>query len=118
MTTLLQVAQLGHPILRQKAKPVTQVKSKTVQKLIDDLIATLMDVNGVGIAAPQVYQPIQLFIVASHPNPRYPNAPQMEPTPVINPKIISKSAEIKKDWEGCLAFRESGDWFPVPPTSE
>lgn len=66
-------------------------------------MATLTDVNGVGIAAPQVYESVRLFIIASHPNPRYPNAPMMKPTAIINPKIISSSKETAKDWEGCLS---------------
>jgi peptide deformylase len=101
---LLQVAQLGHPVLRIKAKKIQDVKNSLVQKLIEDLIATLMDAEGVGIAASQVHKSLQLFILASHPNPRYPNAPKMKPTPVINPKIISFSKEKKKDWEGCLSI--------------
>jgi len=104
MSTLLQVAQLGQPILRQKSKPVANIKDKKIQELIGDLLATVMDVNGVGIAAPQVYQPYRIFIVASHPNPRYPNAPEMEPTPMINPKLVSHNKVIKKDWEGCLSI--------------
>lgn len=104
MSTLLQVAQLGAPILREKSKAVKNISDPHIQELIDDLLVTVNDVNGVGIAAPQVYQPHRIFIVASHPNPRYPNAPEMEPTPMINPKIISKSDEVKKDWEGCLSI--------------
>lgn len=104
MPTLLQVAQLGHPILRQIAKPVKDVKDKTVQKLIDDLIATVNDVSGVGLSTPQVYTSLQIFILASHPNPRYPHAPKMKPKAVINPKIISHSKKLIKDWEGCLSI--------------
>ena len=100
---LLQVAQLGHPVLRKKAKPVKNINDPSVQELIDNLIMTVMDVDGVGIAAPQVYKSLRLFILASHPNPRYPKAPKMKPTAVINPKIISFSKEKKKDWEGCLS---------------
>lgn len=103
-TNLLQVAQLGQPVLRQKAKPVANIKDKKIQQLIGDLIATVMDVNGVGIAAPQVYQSVRLFIVASHPNPRYPNAPEMTPTPMINPRLISHNKIKAKDWEGCLSI--------------
>lgn len=104
MVRLLQVAQLGHPVLRRKAKPVGNIKSRLVQELIDDLIATVMDVDGVGMAAPKAYQSLQIFILASHPNTRYPDAPEMPPTPVINPKIISKNRQKKKDWEGCLSI--------------
>ena len=101
---ILQVAQLGHPIIRQKTKLIKNIKDENVQELVDNLIATCKDLNGVGIAAPQVYEPARLFIVWSHPNPRYPKAPNMDPTAMINPKILSRSKEIKKDWEGCLSI--------------
>jgi len=101
---LLQVAQLGNPVLRKKAKDVGDVKDEKIQSLIDNLTATIMDVNGIGLAAPQVYQSLRIFVLASHPNPRYPNAPKMRPTAVINPRIISTSREKNKDWEGCLSI--------------
>lgn len=101
---LLQIALIGNPILRQKAKTVTDFNDIHIQSLIDDLLATVTDVHGVGISAPQVYQSYRIFIVASHPNPRYPNAPIMTPTPIINPKIISHSNTVVKDWEGCLSI--------------
>jgi len=75
-----------------------------VQALIDDMLVTMTDANGVGIAAPQVFEPLSLFIVASRPNPRYPEAPQMEPTTVINPEILWVSDEKEKGWEGCLSI--------------
>jgi peptide deformylase len=101
---LLQVAQLGHPALRTQAKAVENIADPIIQSLIDDMIATVMDVDGVGIAAPQVYQPYRIFILASHPNPRYPSAPDMPPSAIINPRILSKSETIEKDWEGCLSI--------------
>ncbi len=100
---ILQVAQLGHKVLRQKAKPVRDVSDSSVQKLIDNMIATCADSKGVGLAAPQVYESQRIMIVWSHPNPRYPKAPKMRPTAMINPKILSRSKSIKKDWEGCLS---------------
>ncbi len=103
MTKLLEIAQLGNPILRLKAQPVSQITDKKLSELIDSLIATAHDANGVGIAAPQVSQSCRLFIVASRPSDRYPYAPSMQPTPMINPQIISHSDEIVKDWEGCLS---------------
>ncbi len=102
--TLLQIAQLGDPILRKKAKVVGNVSEPLIQQLIDDLIATVNDVDGVGISAPQVYQSIRLFILASHPSPRYPNAPVMKPTAIINPRITSLSKDLARDWEGCLSI--------------
>jgi peptide deformylase len=104
MPKLLQIAQLGHPILRKKADLVKNVQDDYIQNLIDDLIATVAEVNGVGISAPQVYESYQIFIIASHPNIRYPNAPKMEPTAIINPKINSHSEDLIKDWEGCLSI--------------
>ncbi|MEM7713321.1 MAG: peptide deformylase [Cyanobacteria bacterium P01_A01_bin.68] len=103
MSEKLSIIQLGNPILRQKAEFVKQVKSDNIQKLIDDLLTTVSDANGVGIAAPQVAVGYRVFIVASRPNLRYPNAPLMEPTAMINPKIVAHSDEVVKDWEGCLS---------------
>lgn len=104
MSTLLQIAQLGHPVLRKKTKKAITISDEKIQTLINNLIATAKEVDGVGIAAPQVYQSLQIFILASYPNKRYPKAPKMKPTAIINPKIISYSKEIKKDWEGCLSI--------------
>jgi peptide deformylase len=75
-----------------------------VQALIDDMLVTVTDANGVGIAAPQVYEPLSLFIVASRPNSRYPHAPEMEPTAMINPEILWLSDEKENGWEGCLSI--------------
>jgi len=104
MTESLQIAQLGNPILRQQAQLVDDIQNEHLQQLIDALIITASASNGVGIAAPQVSQSYRLFIVASRPNARYPNAPLMEPTAMINPQIIAHSVDIVKGWEGCLSI--------------
>jgi peptide deformylase len=104
MTESLQIAQLGNPILRQQAQLVDNVRDERIQKLIDALRVTAAASNGVGIAAPQVSESYRLFIVASRPNARYPNAPLMEPTAMINPQIIAHSTERVKGWEGCLSL--------------
>lgn len=104
MIRLLEVAEIGQPILRKKARLVTDFSDQRTQSLIDNLIATVTKVNGVGISSPQVYESKRIFIVASHPNPRYPQAPKMKPTAMINPKIITHGQEIFKDWEGCLSI--------------
>ncbi|NDJ24612.1 peptide deformylase [Nostoc sp. B(2019)] len=103
MAELVPIIQLGNPILRQKAVWVDNIQDEQIQKLIEDLIATVAKANGVGIAAPQVAESYRLLIVASRPNPRYPNAPEMEPTAMINPRIVAHSTEIVKGWEGCLS---------------
>ncbi|AFZ28199.1 peptide deformylase [Cylindrospermum stagnale PCC 7417] len=97
------IIQLGNPTLRQKAAWVENIQDERIQEIIDNLIATVSQANGVGIAAPQVAESYRLFILASHPNARYPYAPLMEPTAIINPKIIAYSDEVVKGWEGCLS---------------
>ncbi len=104
MPILRQVAQLGHPVLRTLAAPVERPTSVEVRALIDDMLATLREADGVGIAAPQVYEPVALFIVASRPNPCYPEASRMEPEVVINPEILERSEDMIKGWEGCLSI--------------
>ena len=99
----LEILQLGNPKLRDQARAIASPENPALQALIDRLLVTLKTSNGVGIAAPQVGQPICLVIVASHPNPRYPDAPEMEPLPMLNPRLLSHSDEMVKGWEGCLS---------------
>lgn len=103
MNATLKISQLGNPVLRQVAQPIYNIQDESIQTLIDDLLATLVTMNGVGIAAPQVSMPYRLLIVASRPNARYPHAPLMEPTVMVNPQLLSHSGEVVKDWEGCLS---------------
>jgi len=102
MPRLMQIAQLGHPVLRQIAEPVAEIDD-SVQQLIDDLFATSNEANGAGIAAPQIYVSSRVFILSIKPTPRYPNAPEIAPTAVINPEILWVSEDTEKDWEGCLS---------------
>jgi peptide deformylase len=103
MSEVLGISELGNPVLRRCADPVNNVRQERIQTLIDNLIITTSQANGVGMAAPQVGVSDRLFIIASRPTLRYPNAPLMEPTAMINPKIINHSHETIKDWEGCLS---------------
>lgn len=103
MNATLKISQLGNPVLRQVAQPIYNIQDESIQTLIDDLLATLVTMNGVGIAAPQVSMPYRLLIVASRPNARYPHAPLMEPTVMVNPQLLNHSGEVVKDWEGCLS---------------
>jgi len=98
----LSVLTLGDPRLRGTAQPIETLDDR-LQRLIDNLMWTAEKTNGVGIAAPQVGEPLRLFIVASYPNLRYPHAPRMEPTAMINPRIIAHSDEQVAGWEGCLS---------------
>lgn len=104
MGKILEIAELGHPVLRQRASEIEDLQSEELQSFIDDLVETCKDSNGVGIAAPQVYESKRIFIIHSRPNPRYPNAPELGPIALINPEIVSYSDEKEKDWEGCLSI--------------
>jgi peptide deformylase len=114
MAKILGVAQLGQEILRKQAQVVKQVSDEKVQLLISNMLETVMDVDGLGLAAPQVYEDMRIFIMASHSNSRYPNAPEMEPIAIINPEIIEQSEEIVKDWEGCLSIPGIRGFVPRP----
>jgi len=104
MPILRQIAQLGQPVLRKVAEKIARPDDPAVQALIDDMLVTVVDANGVGIAAPQVFESLSLFIVAPYPNSRYPNAPVMEPVAMINPEVLWASDEMEKGWEGCLSI--------------
>lgn len=106
------IAQLGHSVLKQQAKPVEDILSPECQRLIGKMIDIVEQANGVGIAAPQVYQSLRIFIMSSKPNARYPNAPSMPITAIINPEIIDASTEMKKGWEGCLSVPSLRGFVP------
>jgi peptide deformylase len=103
MTEIRPIVTIGNSILRHRSTDLANVNDPQIDRLIADLIATADAANGVGIAAPQVASSLRLFIVASRPSPRYPTAPTMEPTAMINPEIIDRSTEIVRGWEGCLS---------------
>ena len=102
-TEKFTILQLGHPHLRLTARNVENIQSDNIQNFIDDLLNFVNEVNGMGIAAPQVDRSLRLFIMSSSPNIRYPCAPSMQPTVIINPEIISVAKKVEKNWEGCLS---------------
>lgn len=102
---ILKVSLLGNPVLRLKSKPVDLGKagSGNLQGFIDDLTETMREYDGVGIAAPQVHVSAQMAVMESEENPRYPEAPKIPLTVLINPKINPASRVQEEDWEGCLS---------------
>lgn len=104
MCKKLEISYLGHAILRAQTLNVDNITNNVFQDLIDNMIFTVKAVNGLGIAAPQVYENKRVFIIASKPSERYPYAPEMEPIAVINPIILNHSKDTIKDWEGCLSI--------------
>ncbi len=101
---LRQIAQLGAPVLRESAKTITDPDTAFVHDIISDMQVTLADSGGVGLAAPQIYEPYRIIIVASRPTPRYPYAPEMQPIVMINPEYQILSEKMETDWEGCLSI--------------
>jgi len=103
--SILKVSRLGHPVLRQVTQNVSpgELESPALQKLIDDMIETMKEYDGVGLAADQVHESKQIAVLEVADNPRYPQKPNVPLTVLINPKITPLSEEIEDDWEGCLS---------------
>ncbi len=103
---LRKIAQLGHPVLREVARPVTadELRTPAVQGFIDDLIATMRDASGAGIAATQVYEKLRIFAVEVRDNPRYPYKPKYPLTLVVNPEVTPLSDTTFSNFEGCLSI--------------
>lgn len=101
----MNIAQIGEVILRTKARKVEDHEFNRPELLLfaDALLNTMLEANGIGIAAPQVFDPRAMMIIASRPNIRYPHAPLMEPLLLINPTIVSQSDNPVWEWEGCLS---------------
>lgn len=97
------IAQLGHEVLRLESSIVEDILGDECQQLIALMMKTVLKAGGVGIAAPQIHHSKRIFIMCSKPNTRYPDAPLMSPTAIINPKILHYSNETIKGWEGCLS---------------
>jgi peptide deformylase len=101
----LTILQRGEPVLAQVAQTIHDVNSADIKQLIDDLTVTVAEAKGVGIAAPQVGKSLRLFLMCSAPSERYPDAPLLPITVVINPKIIKTSEQQVLGWEGCLSVK-------------
>jgi len=104
MANISEIAQLGATVLRLPAQAVADTQSDEIQQIIETLQDTLATTQGVGLAAPQISVSKRIIIIASRPTPRYPSAPLMEPTVMINPSFDTLSDSKEKDWEGCLSI--------------
>ena len=102
---ILKVAKLGHPILRQVAAPVAaeDIDSPAIQAFISDMIETMREYGGVGLAAPQVHRSVRIVLLEVHNSARYPDAPDIPLTALINPAITPLTDAMEEDWEGCLS---------------
>jgi peptide deformylase len=102
--SILKVARMGHPVLRAKARALekSDLRRAGVQKLIDDMIDTMVEYHGVGLAAPQVHEGLRIFVASL--DARDDTEADEEPIAIINPELTIVGAEIVDDWEGCLSI--------------
>ena len=106
---ILKIARMGHPVLLQKAAPVADVAAPEIQRLVEDMIETMLDAGGVGLAAPQVHVPLRLFVfhVPAAGQPAEADGPEPEALPpqaLINPGITPLEQDKRLGWEGCLSI--------------
>jgi peptide deformylase len=100
--SILKVARMGHPVLRQRARPLerSDLRNPLVQKLIDDMIDTMHEYHGVGLAAPQVHEAVRVFVALLDEEP---NADSVA-TVLVNPEIVPEGNGREEGWEGCLSI--------------
>jgi peptide deformylase len=99
-----EIALLGEPVLRRIAESIDDATHPDVQQLAQTMLFTLEGSNGVGLAAPQIFESKRIIVVASKPTSRYPYAPTMPATVMINPEFVPLSDVTIKDYEGCLSI--------------
>lgn len=111
---ILKVARLGHPVLRQKSLPVPpdEIRLPEIQRLIDDMVETMREYNGAGLAAPQVHVLKQICVIEVNANPRYPDAPSIPLTVLINPVVTPTTDATEDGWEGCLSVPDMRGMVP------
>jgi peptide deformylase len=101
--TVREILRMGDPRLLRQAEPVTEFDTPAMRELITDMFDTMYAANGAGLAAPQIGVNLQLVIFGFKQNPRYPDAPPVPETVLINPVLTALSQETEEDWEGCLS---------------
>jgi peptide deformylase len=103
---ILKVARLGHPVLRRAADPipVAEITRPETQRLIDDMVETMHEYDGVGLAGPQVHVSRQIAVLEVESHPRHPDMPRIPLTVIVNPVLTPVGEETAADWEGCLSI--------------
>ncbi|MEJ2361499.1 MAG: peptide deformylase [Gammaproteobacteria bacterium] len=99
-----EVLKMGHPVLRQVARPVTEFSTPVLSALLDDMLDTMQALDGAGLAAPQIGVSLRVVIFAVESNPRYPDVEPVPQTILINPELTPVSPEQVMGWEGCLSI--------------
>jgi len=98
-----EILRMGDPRLLRVARPVTAFGTPELKTLIDDMFETMAAAHGAGLAAPQIGVDLRLVIFGYSSNPRYPEAPPVPPTVLINPVIEVLDGGRTEGWEGCLS---------------
>jgi peptide deformylase len=99
--SLLKVARMGHPVLRKAARRLdpTELRTAPIQKLIEDMMETMTEYSGIGLAGPQVHEPLRLFVAGIENEEG-----RLKVLPFINPEIEPVGDAMEEDWEGCLSI--------------
>jgi peptide deformylase len=97
------VLRMGHPVLRERSKPVEAFGTAELLELVVDMKETMAAKNGAGLAAPQIGVGQRVVIFGVQKNPRYPDAEEVPFTVLVNPKIVLLTREVEEGWEGCLS---------------
>jgi peptide deformylase len=100
-----KIAQIGHPVLRQVARELSrdELASPAMQQFIDDLVDSMHDADGAGLAAIQIYEPVRICAIEVRNNPRYPYKPPIPLTILVNPVLTPMNDELFDNYEGCLS---------------
>ena len=108
--SILKVAHMGHPVLRERAEELDKsaFRNPLLQKLIDDMIDTMHEYHGVGLAAPQVHEGVRLFVALLEEDP----GPKTTAAVVINPEIVPNADAREEGWEGCLSIPDIRGMVP------
>ena len=108
--SILKVARMGHPVLRERARQLEKkdLRDPLLQKLIDDMIDTMHEYHGVGLAAPQVHEGMRLFVALLEEDPDS----KTDATVVVNPEIVPQSDAREDGWEGCLSIPDIRGMVP------
>jgi len=107
---ILKIARMGHPVLAQFARPVPDPTAPEIRHLVNDMVETMMDANGAGLAAPQVHVPLRVVIFQAPGERSEPDLAEEERfdhtaplTCLINPEIMVMEPAMEGGWEGCLS---------------
>jgi len=98
-----EVLRMGDPRLLEIAEPVAAFGTRELESLLGDMRDTMQDLNGAGLAAPQIGVGLRVVIFGIEANPRYPDAEPVPFTVLINPELTALGEEMEEGWEGCLS---------------